>query len=38
MKKLVAVLLLAGILFAQVGGSAPAVSAAGEDVTLPFEH
>ncbi len=38
MKKVVAILLLAGILYSQVGVSVPTVSAAGGDVTLPFEH
>ncbi len=38
MKKVVAILLLAGILFSQVGVSVPKVSASEKDVTLPFEH
>lgn len=39
MKKVVAVLLFAGILFTQVGASVPTVNvAASGDVTLPFEH
>ncbi len=38
MKKVVAVLLLAGILFAQVGVSVPTANAASGEVGLPFEH
>lgn len=38
MKKVVAVILLVGILFAQVGVSVPTVSAGSGEAGLPFEH